>query len=185
MSKQRRHFTILHKVAEHHLADRYRAEMFDGTARVPVSLRLLKQPWCTERAIIARLVDTAQALSHLRHPGIIAAGDIISLHGRPALITAPLSGASLRHVLAVSEQAGDTIPLALVISAARDVALAMEYAHDTLRMIHNDLSPGNLWLDTSGHLTLVHFEGAQSSLHRDYGDNVSFGTLSHMCPQRI
>ena len=184
-SHARRHFTVLDKVSEHYLADRYRAEMSQGVACTPISLRLLAPRWCDQRAIVARLVDTAHALRQLRHPSIITSGGIVSVYGRPALITAPLSGAQLRRVFATAQQAGQVFPVSLVLSMAQAVASAMEHAHATLGLIHNSLSPSSIWLSLDGHLTLVHFEGAQSLAHRDYGDSLSFGTLSHMAPERI
>src|SRR5437660_1698149 len=83
--------------------------------------------------------EEARTIAHLDHPNIIRVLDFGVEGKTPFLVMgyAPNGTLQQRH------PHGEQVPLPLVVSYVKQVAKALQYAHDR-RLIHRDVKPGNM-----------------------------------------
>lgn len=89
-----------------------------------------------------RFLHEARTACRLRHPNVALLHDFaLGEDGRAYIVLEHIEGATLRELL----QRFGTPPLSLALEIARQAALALQYLHRQ-RIIHRDISPGNLML---------------------------------------
>jgi len=170
------------------MAEIYVAEREDGQETVVVKRMLgdlLANP-----EFVRMFRDEAVLASTFDHPNIVRVLDM-GLHSpMPFFVMEYVRGAHLRTLLKVAGTPG--LPLAFGISVGIEVAGALAYAHDRrdatgrpLHIVHRDVSPTNVLVDTTGEVKLLDFGIAKA----DAGTHVTAaGTLkgkaSYMSPEQ-
>jgi predicted ATPase/DNA-binding CsgD family transcriptional regulator len=123
----------------------------------------------------------ARTIARLRHPCIIRVLDF-GVEGTTSFLVmdyAPYG--SLRKL----HPKGTLVPLASIVSYAKQVATALQYAHDQ-HLIHRDVKPENLLLGHYNQVLLSDFGLAilvQSSSNQQVQNTA--GTLAYMAPEQI
>jgi serine/threonine protein kinase len=131
----------------------------------------------------ARFLREAQAAAALQHPNICPIYECGEFEGQPYLAMAFIEGRSLAQRLR-------TLPpltVAEALTLVRQVALAMQYAHDH-GVIHRDLKPANVMLDGQGTPIVMDFGLARidaplATQLTQQGDVL--GTPAYMPPEQI
>jgi eukaryotic-like serine/threonine-protein kinase len=123
----------------------------------------------------------ARIIAHLIHPHIVRVLEFGIEDQVPFLVMdfAPYGTLRLRH------PKGERIPLPTVVSYARQVADALQYAHDE-RLVHRDVKPGNMLVGRRNEVLLSDFGIAllaQSSHDQHPYDTA--GTMLYMAPEQI
>ena len=150
-------------------------------------LRLAQQ--AAIKVLHAHLTDTeeehfhqeAQTISTLVHPRIIRVFDYDVQDGVPFLVMDYAPGGSLRKLY----PRGSVVPLSQIVSYVKQVADALQYAHEQ-KFIHRDVKPENILLGRRdevllsdfGIATIAHSSGSLSTKE-------AVGTLSYMAPEQI
>jgi serine/threonine-protein kinase len=131
------------------------------------------------------MLSEAEVLARLDHPGILKLVDIDAGAVPPYVVFDFCSGGSLADRLA----AEGPLPEAEVARIARELLLALEYAHGR-DVVHRDLKPGNVLFDGSGHARIGDFgigkivaEHLQASLTHVSVTGVA-GTPVYMAPEQ-
>lgn len=123
----------------------------------------------------------ARTIARLEHPNIIRVLDF-GIEGKtPYLVMSYASNGTLRQY----HGKGVSLPLATVVSYVRQVADALQYAHDQ-KVIHRDVKPENMLLGRRHEVLLSDFGIAlvtQSSRYQGTHDIV--GTVAYMAPEQI
>jgi tetratricopeptide (TPR) repeat protein/predicted Ser/Thr protein kinase len=133
------------------------------------------------RARFVREAQAAAALAH--HPGIVGVHDAGEVEGRLYLAMELVEGHSLADVI----DAGDCTPhdaARLVAEAAR----AVHHAHEA-GMLHRDLKPDNVLVDTRGHARVTDFglvrsAPADAQTARLTQSGMILGTPAYMPPEQ-
>src|SRR5205823_4846066 len=123
----------------------------------------------------------ARTIAHLVHPHIVRVMDFGVEREIPFLVMDYASGGSLRQ----RHPKGTRFPLPLVVSYTRQIAQALQYAHDE-KFIHRDIKPENMLLGRRNEVLLSDFGIAllaQSSRYQSTQDVI--GTIAHMAPEQI
>jgi eukaryotic-like serine/threonine-protein kinase len=126
-------------------------------------------------------LDEAHILSRLAHPHIVRVLDYDVEDGSPFLVMeyAPNGTLRMRHP--------DTtpVPLDTIISYVKQVASALQYAHDE-KLIHRDVKPENLLVGKHHQILLSDFGFVTVSLssHAEKIQDIA-GTMAYMAPEQI
>ena len=125
---------------------------------------------------VKRFQREAQAVARLAHPNIAAIYDTGQHDERRYIVMQYIDGKTLE---------GGRLPLKQTVSAVRDAARAVHYAHEH-GIIHRDVKPGNLMVDVAGRVFILDFGLARTTTAES---NVSLsgmiiGTPAYMAPEQ-
>jgi serine/threonine protein kinase len=123
----------------------------------------------------------AWMIAHLRHPHIVRVLDYNVEEDTPFLAMDYAVGGSLRR----RHPTGTRLPFPTIISYVKQIADALQYAHDQ-RIIHRDVKPENMLIGEHDTLLLSDFGiaiAAQSSRYQNTQD--MSGTMAYMAPEQI
>jgi dipeptidyl aminopeptidase/acylaminoacyl peptidase len=116
-----------------------------------VALKLLPSIFTNDPERLARFRREAQVLAALNHPHIEAIYGIEKSNGTQFLVLELVDGQSLDQLIARGP-----IPVADALSAASQIAEALEAAHEK-GIIHRDLKPANIALTIGGRVKVLDF----------------------------
>ena len=123
----------------------------------------------------------ARTLVHLVHPHIVRVLDF-GLEGKiPFLVMDYAPNGTLRQ----RHPKGRRLPLTTIIAYVRQVAEALQFAHDQ-KLIHRDIKPENILVGQRNEVLLSDFGIAivtQSSRYKNVQDMA--GTIAYMAPEQI
>ncbi len=129
-------------------------------------------------------LSEARNIASLEHPHITRVLDFdVTEDGTPFLVMEYAPNGSL----AEHRPAGIALPRIIVVSYIKQVASALQYAHDRKKMIHRDVKPANMLLRSNNEVVLSDFGIAmiaQSSQNRS-GQQNPVGTIHYMAPEQI
>ncbi len=123
----------------------------------------------------------ARTIAHLRHPHIVRVLDFDVEEETPFLVMDYAPNGTLRR----RHPRGSVLPLATIVSYVRQVADALQYAHDQ-RLVHRDVKPENMLIGERDEILLSDFGiavVAQSSRYQNTQDMA--GTIAYMAPEQI
>jgi serine/threonine-protein kinase len=168
----------------------YRAR--DTTLNRDVALKVLPEPFALDPDRAARFKREAQLLATLNHPNVGAIYGLEASNGGQALVLELVDGQTLAERVARGP-----IPLEEALSIARQIAAAVEAAHEK-GIIHRDLKPANIKIDRSGAVKVLDFGLAKvwdGAPHSDLsasprltatgiGEQTVLGTPAYMSPEQ-
>jgi len=153
-------YEILSPLGAGGMGEVYRAR--DPKLNRDVAIKVLPPALANDADYLARFQREAQALAALNHPNIAA---IYGLEGN-AIVMELVEGETLKG----------PIPLNELLPIARQIAEALEAAHDK-GIIHRDLKPGNIKLTPEGVVKVLDF-GLAKSVERSTTSGADSPTLS-------
>ena len=124
----------------------YRAR--DTKLHRDVALKLLPEALARDPDRLARLTREAQVLAALNHPHIAQIYGFEDSGDTHALVMELVEGPTLADVMSSHAAAGGRIPLPDALHVAREIADALEAAHER-GIIHRDLKPANVALQSA------------------------------------
>lgn len=123
----------------------------------------------------------ARTIAHLKHPHIVRILDYDVQEDTPFLVMDYASGGTLR----TRHPKGTRLPVAPMISYVKQIADALQYAHDR-RIIHRDVKPDNMLLGEHHELLLSDFGIAIVAQSSRYQRTQNMGgTMAYMAPEQI
>jgi peptide/nickel transport system substrate-binding protein len=125
----------------------------------------------------------AQLISTLVHPAIVRVFDYDVQEGTPFLVMDYAPNGSLRR----RYSKGSLMPLPQIVSSVKQVAAALQYAHEQ-KLIHRDVKPENMLLGRREEVLLSDF-GIATVAHSTDSLSASgqgtVGTIAYMAPEQI
>src|SRR5690348_362100 len=158
-----------------------------------VALKVLPEAFARDAERMARLRREAQVLASLNHPNIAAIYGFEDSGATHALVMELVEGPTL----SVRIKQG-AIPVEEALPVARQIAEALEYAHER-GIIHRDLKPGNIKITDSDAVKVLDFglakavEGDGASMDISNSPTISrmatqagiiLGTAAYMSPEQ-
>ncbi len=136
----------------------------------------------TEEEYTRRFQIEARAIARLRHPNIVGVYQFGRSEGIYYMAMVFLEGQDLRTHLNGYVERRTFIPVAEILHIARDVASALDYAHEQ-GVIHRDIKPSNIMLEKhTGRAILMDFGLALSVHEGTTGD--TFGSAHYIAPEQ-
>jgi Tol biopolymer transport system component len=161
------HYRITVKLGEGGMGEVWQAT--DTKLGREVAIKILPEAFAQDPDRMARFTREAQVLASLNHPNIAA---IYGVEER-ALIIELVNGLTLAE-----QMAQGTIPLEEALPMAKQIAEALEYAHER-GIVHRDLKPANIKITPEGRVKVLDF-GLAKAMAADTGaaDPMSSPTLT-------
>ncbi len=178
IGQQLGNYTLVQFLGSGGFADVYLAEHL--YLKTQVAVKVLQTRLSTAEDMNSFLQE-AQLIARLSHPHIVRVLDFGLDKGMPFLVMDYAQGGTLRQ----HHPKGRPLPLALVLSYVKQLALALDYAHDE-KVIHRDLKPENVLFGKRHEVLLSDFGialVAQSSRYQ--GTQEVAGTVAYMSPEQI
>jgi serine/threonine-protein kinase len=176
------HYRITAKLGEGGMGEVWRAT--DTKLNRDVAIKILPEAFAQDADRMARFEREAQVLASLNHPNIAA---IYGVEER-ALIMELVEGETLHGPL----------PVATALDYARQIAEALEYAHER-GIVHRDLKPANIKVTPEGRVKVLDFGLAKAMSSETVAGNpessptltmratmagVILGTAAYMSPEQ-
>jgi serine/threonine-protein kinase len=185
------HYRVTEKLGAGGMGEVYRAT--DTKLNRDVALKVLPPAFAADADRMARFQREAQVLASLNHPHIATIHGLEESSGVRALAMELVDGPTLADRIAQG-----AIPLHEALPFARQMAEALEYAHER-GIIHRDLKPANVKLTTDGKIKILDFglakalEDAPSAAAVEHSPTLSIaatkagiilGTAAYMSPEQ-
>ena len=169
------HYEIVGSLGAGGMGQVYRAK--DGRLNRDVAIKILPEEFATDRDRVSRFTREAQTLASLSHPYIAhvygledaqpaAAGQVPS----QALVMELVEGKDLSAIMA-----RERLPMADALAIARQIADALEAAHEH-GIVHRDLKPANVKVRDDGSIKVLDFGLAKALTQA--GDGASQNDLA-------
>ncbi|HET9385832.1 MAG TPA: protein kinase, partial [Gemmatimonadales bacterium] len=129
----------------------------DSKLNRDVALKLLPGAFASDPDRLARFRREARALAALNHPNIGAIYGLEESDGRQALVLELVDGVTLAERIA-----GGPLPVRETLTLARQIAAALEAAHDK-GIVHRDLKPANIKVTAAGVVKVLDFGLAKTA----------------------
>jgi len=158
----------------------YRA--FDRQLNREVAIKTVTEGFTADQEMLQRFYREAAKTAALRHPNIVIVYDLGEQGGFPYIVMEYLSGEPLDRLI----QSSQPQPLAFKLKVIEQVCYALGYAHRH-DMIHRDVKPANVIVQTDGVAKLLDFgiarqEKTDGRLTRT---GHVIGTIQYMAPERL
>src|SRR6266852_46734 len=130
---------------------------------------------------VEHFLHEAETIAALAHPAIVRVFDFDVQDGVPFLVMDYALNGSLRR----RYPKGNPVPLPQIVSWVKQVADALQYAHEQ-RLIHRDVKPENMLLGQREGVLLSDF-GVATVVHSSasLSTQSAVGTLAYMAPEQI
>ena len=152
-------FEVLSLLGVGGMGEVYRAR--DPRLNRDVALKVLPEAFTADPERLARFAREAQMLAALNHLNIGAIHGLEDANGRQALVLELVEGATLADRIAQGP-----VPLDEALPIARQVAEALEFAHEH-GIVHRDLKPANIKLRPDGTVKVLDFGLAKAQARNE------------------
>ncbi len=173
-------YRIVQHIGRGGMADVYKAEHV-GLSVFRI-IKVVRPEFVANKEFSARFKTEAQAVAMLRHNNIVQLQDFCFENDMFYMVMEFVDGQNLMECI---EEEGPMRPVARAVRLVSQIAAALHYAH-TQGLIHRDIKPQNILLDSTGVPILTDFGIAKllesnSELTRE---GSSIGTPNYMAPEQ-
>ncbi len=171
-------YLLLDEIARGGMGVIYRARQ--RTLNRIVAIKMIRAGEFAGKQEVQRFYNEAEAAANLDHPNIVSMYEVGQQAGQHYLSMAYVEGQSLADV-----QRDGVLAPSIAAEYVKTAAEAIHYAHEQ-GVLHRDIKPGNVLLDSSGQIRITDFGlakrlGSDSDLTRD---SQVLGTPEYMPPEQ-
>ncbi|UCC45339.1 MAG: protein kinase [Candidatus Zixiibacteriota bacterium] len=172
------HYRIVEKIGAGGMGEVYLAE--DTQLDRKVALKFLPPHLSRDQDSRSRFTREAKAAAKLDHPNIAPVHEVGEFQGRPFFAMAHIEGHSLREVIKQGK-----LSTSEAIRLTMQICEGLHEAHSA-GVVHRDIKPGNIIIDTKGRPRLLDFGLATVSGEEKLTKTGStLGTVGYMAPEQI
>jgi serine/threonine-protein kinase len=142
-------------------------------------VKQIRPEFASDEAFVERFVAEAKTAVELSHPNILPVYELGVENGTYYIAMELCEGVSLGRLIRkapLSPEAGAYVGV--------ELCRALEYAHRKAGIVHRDITPRNVMVDSEGGVRLIDF-GIVTSFGRADGVRQVFGSPGHMPPEQF
>ena len=143
----------------------------------PVAVKIMLREYGTDAAFVEKFKKEAQAAARLIHPNIAQIYSYGIADGMPYIAMELVAGGSLYQLM---KNFGAKIDVARTLKICEQVAQALRCASDQ-GLVHGDVKPENILLDSNGNAKLVDF--GLAAMQNDQSE--IWGTPYYIAPEKV
>ena len=156
----------------------------DTRAGRPVAVKVLQQKFAMDDREVAQFFTEADTMTHLNHPGIVRGYGIYRHASLYYVVMELVDGYDLGKLVARKTRLAEQD----VLAVAESVAVALDYAWENSRIVHCDIKPENIMVNSDGAVKVTDLGLCQtvSALKSGAGaeDEIA-GTPAYISPEQI
>jgi serine/threonine-protein kinase len=188
-------YRIVHRLAAGGMGVIYlaRSEGAKGFIK-PVVIKRILPHLVGDEALVGMFAREARIMSNLSHPGIVGILDFAEEEGAYLMVLEYVHGFHLGRWHRYVRRTRGLFPIEPAIHIVISLLDALHYAHtltgpdgEPLRIVHRDISPGNVLIDTEGRIKLTDFGIARMRTDKTGASDKRAlkGTFSYMAPELL
>ncbi len=175
-------YKIVERLGRGGMAEVYKA--FQTNLERYVAVKVMHLFLADDPGFAARFEREAKNVAALRHPNIVQVYDFDAESSPPYMVMEFIEGATLKTRLESLARRSEPLPLKAAIKIVREVGQALAYAHKH-NMIHRDVKPANVMVDSSGRVILTDFGIAKILTGPQFtATGATIGTPAYMAPEQ-
>lgn len=187
-------YQVLDRVAVGGMAELYKAHLQGdhGFAKL-VAIKKILPHLANDRNFVEMFIDEARLTAQLDHRHIVQVFELGTDADTPYIAMQYVDGVDVLALLRECARAQIRLPPDLAAVIARDVLDALDYAHNAvdvngqpLKIVHRDISPGNVLLSWRGDVKLTDFGIARAAERRHKTEAGTLkGKYGYMSPEQV
>jgi serine/threonine-protein kinase len=171
-------FRLDEKIGSGGMSTVYRA--FDETLERWVAIKLMHRDLSTDADQLERFRREARAVARLSHPNVVTVIDAGEDDGHPYIVFEYVEGETLKDRI----QRGGPLPVPEAVAYSIEIGRALMAAHAE-RLVHRDVKPQNVLLNTEGRAKVTDFGIARSlESHGLTATGRVLGTTDYVSPEQ-
>jgi serine/threonine protein kinase len=183
-------FELIRYLTAGGMADLYlaRSARFDGDLVV----KKIQPRYVEMTRVVKMFIDEGRIAQALDHPNIVKVLDVGHESGTYFIAMEYIPGRDLLAICRRGVEVGNFLPRHLAVAILAQAARGLVYAHekqgeagDPLKVVHCDISPGNIVVGWGGTVKLVDFGIARATIMLRASDHSVAGKYNYMAPEQI
>jgi serine/threonine protein kinase len=158
-----------------------------------VAIKRVHRHLLGNREFCDMFLDEARISSLIRHANVVPVIDIAEADGELFLVLEYVESLSLAQLLAAAQAADELLPPPVVSRIMSDALAGLHAAHEALDMrgaslhvVHRDVSPHNILVDTHGMSSIIDFGIAKAASRLATTNSGQFkGKVRYMAPEQV
>jgi serine/threonine protein kinase len=177
-------YEIVERLGRGGMAEVYRA--YQVRLNRYVAIKVLHAFLADDPEFKSRFEKEAQNIGRLKHPNIVQVYDFVDESDSETyyMVMELIDGPTLKELIFKLNEQGELMPLPETLRIIREAASALAYAHSQ-KMIHRDVKPANLMLDSDRRVVLTDFGIAKIVTGVQFtASGGMVGTPAYMAPEQ-
>lgn len=184
------HYVLLDAIGAGGMAELYVATTAD--AKSVLAIKKLLPRYASNPRFVDLLVAEAKVCSLLEHPNIVKIFDLGAAGSDFYIAMEFVSGKSLDRMLEKLLQTRKRMPGTIAMGILAQIANGLDHAHQArdgsgreLKLIHRDITPGNILTGYAGEVRLTDFGIVTAARDKMGGEPLALGKLPYMAPEQV
>jgi serine/threonine-protein kinase len=142
--------------------------------------------------VVKMFIDEGRIAQALDHPNIVKIVDVGQEGGNYYIAMEHIAGKDLLAIARRGVEVGSFLPRTLAVSILVQALRGLQHAHEkrdeeskSLRVVHCDISPGNIVVSWGGTAKLVDFGISRATIQLRVEDHSVAGKYNYMAPEQI
>ena len=171
-------YEILEKIGTGGMALVYKAH--DNVLDRDVAIKALRENFDHESAIVSNFIKEARSSASLVHPNVVSVYDVCEYDGLNYMVMELVNGKTLKEYIKKNQH----LPWQESCNYAIQIGQGIQAAHER-NIIHRDIKPQNIIMDSSGTLKVTDF-GIAKAMESDkaIAGGTAMGSVHYISPEQ-